>query len=74
MFKMFVVFVICLFQFINLGENTFKGAKKTSNVKNYHKKLEFFLLPFETMIVMAIYSSITHMNMIFLQRNFKRLV
>jgi hypothetical protein len=37
--------------------------KKMSNVKFYHKKLKFFfLVPFETMVIMTHYSFLTHMN------------
>jgi hypothetical protein len=48
-----------------------KGPKRALDVRFYHKKLEFFFLgPFETMVVMAHYSFLTHMSV----KNFKLII
>ncbi len=44
-----------------------KEPQRVLNVKNYHKKIQDFLIfiyffPFETILIMEIYSFIKHMN------------
>jgi hypothetical protein len=47
----------------NLGQTQSKEPQRVLNVRLCHKKLKIFIyLPFETMVIMAHYSFLTHMN------------
>ncbi len=47
---------------ISLGQNTFKGDWKGLDVINCHSKLEIYLFPYETMIIITSYLFIIQMN------------